>query len=49
MSLPTVPGNLLSEQPVSALGSHIVGASADVVTATVLAMRADSGASRRHE
>jgi hypothetical protein len=29
--------------------SHIVAASADVITATVLAMRADSRAARRHE
>jgi hypothetical protein len=29
--------------------SHIVTASAYVITATVLAMRADSGAARRHE
>jgi hypothetical protein len=29
--------------------SHIVAASADVITATVLAMRAGSGAARRHE
>ena len=29
--------------------SHIVAASADLITATVLAMRADSRAARRHE
>jgi hypothetical protein len=28
---------------------EIVAASANVITATVLAMRADSGAARRHE